>query len=236
MAGRGSVNEGVYFDVTHVGEKILMERAPLTYVALNRAGLDLAREPIELGLVVQNFNGGILIDENGFTGVPGLFAAGEITGGVHGSDRPGGNNLIDTQVFGYRAGIAASLYAQDNHGKRSTWPGRMKFPPVKADDRESAIIRASEALFYQEMTIVRTAGGLRRTLDFIAENIREGISPMLRNRLLVGRLLAMAMLTREESRGTHYREDYPDSSRRWERQIILCKGPSGDPELTTSTL
>ncbi len=76
--------------------------------AFLKAGIDLARDRIEVGLVVQNFNGGILIDADGFTGVEGLYAAGEVTGGVHGADRPGGNNLIDTQVFGYRAGRAAA--------------------------------------------------------------------------------------------------------------------------------
>ncbi|MGE5606128.1 MAG: FAD-binding protein, partial [Bacteroidota bacterium] len=90
MAGRGSKNDGVYFDVTHIEKEVLQERAPITYQTLKKARLDLAKERIELGLVAQNFNGGVVIDENGYTGVPGLFAAGEVTGGVHGSDRPGG--------------------------------------------------------------------------------------------------------------------------------------------------
>ena len=116
-AGRGAANGGVYFDVTHVSEQELRQKAPITYQTLKDAGVDLAKQKIELGLVVQNFNGGILIDEDGSTGVEGLYAAGEVTGGVHGADRPGGNNLIDTQVFGCRAGRAASEFALSVRGQ-----------------------------------------------------------------------------------------------------------------------
>ena len=111
LSGRCTANDGIYFDVTHAGEKKLSQLAPITFNTLKDVGIDLAHEKIELGLVAQNFNGGILIDENAFTGVKGLYAAGEVTGGIHGADRPGGNNLIDTQVFGYRAGVAAANFA-----------------------------------------------------------------------------------------------------------------------------
>jgi len=110
-AGRGTPSGGVWFDVAHAGQKTLRAKAPITYATLLKAGIDLARDRIEVGPVVQNFNGGILIDAEGFTGVEGLYAAGEVTGGVHGADRPGGNNLTDTQVFGYRAGRAAADFA-----------------------------------------------------------------------------------------------------------------------------
>lgn len=234
MAGRGTKNDGVYFDVTNVKKETLIERAPITYETLSKAGLDLTKEQIELGLVVQNFNGGIMIDENGYTGVPGLFAAGEITGGVHGSDRPGGNNLTDTQVFGYRAGIAAARYAQSCGHKEKFSRGQIEIPVIVPSKREQEIRQESENLFYREMTIVRTAQGLQRTIDFIEESLQETLSPMMRNRLLVGRILALAMLKREESRGTHYREDYPNSDPLWMRRIIIKKGPTGEPTVNTS--
>lgn len=233
MAERGSENDGIYFDVTHVGRETLEERAPITYETLKKAGADLAKGKIELGLVVQNFNGGIMIDENGYTGVPGLFAAGEVTGGVHGSDRPGGNNLTDTQVFGYRAGLAASNYAKKN-SRRDSCSGSQEFQSkILPDAKELELLKFSEDLYYREMTIVRTADGLRNVLGFVDKHLREGISPVLKNRLLVGKILALAMLAREESRGTHYREDYPESSRSWDQRIVIQKGPSGEPELTT---
>jgi fumarate reductase (CoM/CoB) subunit A len=233
MAGRGSENGGIYFDVTQVGKKLLQEKAPITYETLKKVGVDLAKEPIELGLVVQNFNGGVMIDENGSTGVPGLFAAGEVTGGVHGSDRPGGNNLTDTQVFGFRAGLAAAHYASRNRNKQPVTFERPKLPRIEADKAEQQVLEASEDLFYQEMTIVRTAGGLHKALDFIKKYRREDICLILKNRLLVGEILAKAMLSREESRGTHYREDYPDLSSRWNKRIVIRKGLSGEPMIAT---
>ncbi|MGE5607423.1 MAG: hypothetical protein ACM3YE_17255, partial [Bacteroidota bacterium] len=97
--------------------------------------------------------------------------------------------------------------------------------------KELEAIQTSSDLYYKEMTIVRTAQGLRKVLDFVQKQLREDISLVLRNRLLVGEIMAMAMLAREESRGTHYREDYPDSSRLWDERIIISKGPSGEPLL-----
>ncbi|MEW6335081.1 MAG: FAD-binding protein, partial [Thermodesulfobacteriota bacterium] len=189
MAGRGTPAGGVFFDVTHVDEGTLRERAPITYETLLRAGIDLARDRIEVGHVVQNFNGGILIDADGFTGVGGLYAAGEATGGVHGSDRPGGNNLIDTQVFGYRAGRAAARAAAD--AKRGPLvPGPAGEPgaaPLSPD--EEALLRTSAGLYSSNLTIVRTGEGLR---DVLALNDRLGPHPHLivNNRLTVGSLLA----------------------------------------------
>jgi fumarate reductase (CoM/CoB) subunit A len=145
MAGRGLSNGGISFDVTHISKDELLKKAPITYETLLKAGIDLAVRPLELGIAVQNFNGGILIDANGFTGVEGLYAAGEVTGGVHGSDRPGGNNLSDTQVFGYRAGRAAAGFAERHH------PGAAA-PEIETGDLlaapdEQGIIKESEALY-----------------------------------------------------------------------------------------
>ncbi|CEP68401.1 FAD-dependent pyridine nucleotide-disulphide oxidoreductase [Moorella glycerini] len=235
MAGRGTLDDGVYFDVTHVEEEVLKQRAPITYDFLKRAGVDLTREKIELGLVVQNFNGGILIDVNGFTGVEGLYAAGEVTGGVHGADRPGGNNLIDTQVFGYRAGRAAAEYAlgQKEKSKLPVIVQDMSSELVKpVTEEEQVALQRSADLYYRELTIVRRAEGLRRVLDYISEHKPNNQNNILGNRLLVGQILALAALTREESRGTHYREDFPDSEPAWQQRIIISQGTNGEPAVT----
>ena len=175
MEGRGTPSGAVYFDVTHAGRDTLMARAPVTYETMMRAGIDLSRDRIEVGLVVQNFNGGILIDGDGATGIEGLYAAGEASGGVHGADRPGGNNLIDTQVFGYRAGRAAADYAAAGE-KDPRQPVRERtLPPPSAQDL--SIIRESEALYSSNLTIIRTGEGLREVLDFTAlpgENAPHG--------------------------------------------------------------
>jgi len=234
MEGRGTANDGVYFDVTHVSKERFLKQAPITYETLERAGVDLTRNRIELGLVVQNFNGGIKIDENGFTGVPGLFAAGEVTGGVHGSDRPGGNNLIDTQVFGHRAGYAAACYATDNCVVTHTLPLTLSLNSFC--EKRDELAECAD-LYYREMTIVRTARGLRKVLEFISEKkIKGQLNPIFKNRLLVGELLATAMLVREESRGTHYREDFPEANSKWKKRIVISKGTNGAPSVSFETL
>ncbi len=227
-ADRGGAHGGVYFDVSHVSEEELTRRAPITYRTLKNAGADLARQKIELGLVVQNFNGGILIDENGWSGVAGLYAAGEVTGGVHGSDRPGGNNLIDTQVFGCRAGRAASAFAQSVRGKACAVVPKLSAGAMASPGQELAVHRA--AIYERELTIVRRAEGLNQVLEFVTAQAPASYAE--RNALLVGRILATAALTREESRGTHYREDFPDTDPQYMRRIVIRRGSNGEPEVS----
>ena len=230
MAGRGTPSGAVFFDVTHVDRDTLLAGAPITYETFLKARIDLARDRIEVGLVVQNFNGGILIDADGYAGVEGLYAAGEATGGVHGADRPGGNNLIDTQVFGYRAGRAAA----DSAARAKRKP----VPPGLANDflftplvpKEEELLQASSELYYANLTIVRTKQGLQEVLDF-NERHGQNAAMLVRNRLTVGTLIATAALTREESRGTHYREDFPDTDPTWQRRIVLTRSEGGAPRV-----
>jgi len=230
MAGRGTPAGAVWFDVTHVDRETLLTKAPITYRTFLQAGIDLARDRIEIGLVIQNFNGGILIDLNGFTGIEGLYAAGEVTGGVHGADRPGGNNLIDTQVFGYRAGRAAAESA--THTERKALPeGLLKdFTLMPASLEEETLLQKSADLYYANLTIVRIKKGIQEVLDF-NERHRQDPSIMLRNRFTVGSLLGTAALVREESRGTHYREDFPQRDTAWDKRITLSGSRGGTPRV-----
>ena len=230
MEGRGTPSGGVFLDVTQAGRDTLLARAPITYETLKRVGIDLAQKPIEVGLVVQNFNGGILIDAHGFTGIEGLYAAGEVSGGVHGADRPGGNNLIDTQVFGYRAGRAAADYAAER-GKRATQPAALQdftFEPLSPEDQ--TLLQKSADLYYANLTIIRTKAGLQNVVQFV-DGHRGNRNGIVRNRLTLGSILATAALTREESRGTHYREDFPDRNPVWNKRIVLSRSQNGGPKV-----
>jgi len=230
MQGRGTPSGGVFLDVTRVGRDTLLARAPLTYEILKKAGIDLTRQPIEVGLVVQNFNGGILIDAHGFTGIEGLYAAGEVSGGIHGADRPGGNNLTDTQVFGYRAGRAAADYAAEK-GEGYTRPAVLKdatFEPLAPEDQ--ALLQKSADLYYSNLTIIRTEAGLQEVIQFTDRN-RGNRNDIVRNRLTLGSILATAALTREESRGTHYRADFPDRNPVWNKRIVLSSSQKGETKV-----
>ena len=230
MQGRGTPSGGVFLDVTRVGRDTLLARAPLTYEILKKAGIDLTRQPIEVGLVVQNFNGGILIDAHGFTGIEGLYAAGEVSGGIHGADRPGGNNLTDTQVFGYRAGRAAADYAAEK-GEGYTCPAVLRdatFEPLAPEDQ--ALLQKSADLYYSNLTIIRTKAGLQEVIQFTDRN-RGNRNGIVRNRLTLGSILATAALTREESRGTHYRADFPDRNPVWNKRIVLSSSQKGETKV-----
>ncbi len=224
MSGNGTANGGVYFDLTHVSLDEFLRKVPITYNRMKKAGVDLRTDKLELGLAVQNFNGGILIDHNGFTGVEGLYAAGEVTGGVHGSDRPGGNNLTDTQVFGYHAGVSAAREAQKSTSVEADCDMKTISNRLEMNDSDKDIFEQSKKLFYKNLTIVRTAQGLSKVLDFTNHYLKEDICLGVKNQLLVGKMLATAMLLREESRGTHYREDFPNRSDKWTQRIVMKQG------------
>lgn len=230
VEGRGTRHRGVYLDFTHIPAERIERTAPITWATLFRAGADLAREPIEIAPVVQNFNGGVAIDAEAFTGVEGLWAAGEVSGGVHGADRPGGNNLTDTQVFGYRAGVAAARWAASRPAI-DVRPDDLEIPSHLSARERRAVARLVD-LYYRHLTIVRNEVGLRRVLDEIARVRKEfresGMSLFLHNRLLVGEAIALSALVRRESRGTHYREDYPSRDPSFDRSFrVAMEGEDG---------
>src|SRR5215213_1302546 len=117
--GRGTPHGGVYLDITHLGYDNIMKKLPTMYEQfLKLADIDISREPMEVFPTVHYNMGGIKVEpENCATNVPGLFAAGEAAGGLHGANRLGGNSLGDLLVFGRRAGVGAAEYLEQSvHG------------------------------------------------------------------------------------------------------------------------
>jgi len=112
LKGNTSPHGGIYYDITHKSYDEIQELAPYTYSRLKQLGLDPLKQPLEIGIVVQCFLGGIIIDEKSQTNVQGLFACGEVATGAHGEQRPGGNSLAECQVFGARAGRFAAEFSK----------------------------------------------------------------------------------------------------------------------------
>lgn len=226
MSGRGTEHGGVFFDVTHVPEGELKDKAPITYDTFLKRGINLCSDKIEIAPLVQSFNGGIKIDEDAATAVPGLFAVGEVSGGVHGADRPGGNNLADCQVFGYRGGRAAAALAADRSlkskdlirgDKRIVMENSEKIAPVRnAIDRALMVVRQKEDL-EELLDRIQSFRHETPTLDVITDNV-----------LLTAEMVARSALLRQESRGVHYREDFPDSDPKLAKSSLVNKGNKGE--------
>lgn len=177
-------------------------------------------DPIHIGIFAHAANGGIQTAPNAFTGVPGLFAAGEITGGMHGADRLGGLSTANGLVFGKAAGrFAAAACAGAPEP-----PAHCQFEAASADGLREALSALRETMFRNAM-VVRSEVGLNESLSAV-EELRAGlalcpsedVSAIARTRRLMGQLqtaraILCAAKLRRESRGPHYRSDYPEPDR-----------------------
>ena len=225
-------------DVSHNPRGELEKRAAVPLRHLLPRGIDICEGPIEFAVAAHHFNGGVAIDENAASTVPGLFAAGETTGGEHGADRPGGNALASSQVFGHRAGAAAARRAAESRGAEETNRAKtlaekklrdVEFSSERGEPLETVVSSFRRAM-WEKGCVLRTAGGLQRLLGVIEDARNAAVSfeenqfverLAFRNALLTGEALARAALAREESRGTHFRDDFPDTSTKWQQQTVL---------------
>ncbi|GLV52532.1 succinate dehydrogenase flavoprotein subunit [Thermobispora bispora] len=253
-AGRGSEHGGVYLDVsTRLSPEEIKRRLPSMYHQFKElADVDITKQPMEVGPTCHYVMGGVEVDpDTAAASVPGLFAAGEVAGGMHGSNRLGGNSLSDLLVFGCRAGAGAAAYV-DKLDKR---------PKVSEESIEAAKAEALAPLerktgenpyeVHQELQrtmndlvgIIRRADEMTEALQAI-EKLKErakNTAPAggrvynpswhlaldLRNMLLVSECIARAALMREESRGGHTRDDFPKMSPEWRRRLLVC---TADPD------
>ena len=217
---------------------------PLTYRRFKELDVDLYKEKIEIACFAHAINGGILIDAHGASSVEGLFAAGEAASGPHGADRLGGNMSVTCQIFGKRAGKAAA-----DRSRALTAPVPVDRPLREALDA----VRSLGAMSPQELDalmaelqqasdeallIVRSEEKLTRycsLLDSLEARLFAKESPTprapvplarlveLHNLISTGRLIATAALHRKESRGSHYRSDYPDQDPAFASPYIIKK-------------
>jgi len=244
-AGRGTEHGGVYLDVSkRLSAEIIKKRLPsMWHQFFELAGVDITKEPMEVGPTCHYVMGGVEVepDTAAAIGVPGLFAAGEVAGGMHGSNRLGGNSLTDLLVFGRRAGIGAAEYVKNN-GKNPVSETAIKAAAAKIQapfDREGgensyALHAELQEVAHNLVGIIRTAGELKDAIAKIAEiRVRSAnvsvsggrkfnpgfhLAFDLDNMLLVAESTAKSAILREESRGGHTRDDFPGMNNKW-RQL-----------------
>ncbi|MFF9848857.1 fumarate reductase/succinate dehydrogenase flavoprotein subunit [Streptomyces litmocidini] len=253
-AGRGSPHGGVFLDVsTRMPAETIRRRLPSMYHQFKElADVDITAEAMEVGPTCHYVMGGVAVaSETAATvGVPGLFAAGEVAGGMHGSNRLGGNSLSDLLVFGRRAGLHAAEYAAGaapaEIGEEAVEAARAEaLAPFREGPAENPYTLHQE--LQQTMNdlvgIIRREGEMVEALARIAA-LRERAGRIaveghrqfnpgwhlaldLRNMLLVSECVARAALERTESRGGHTREDRPAMERSWRPVNLLCRAQDG---------
>jgi fumarate reductase (CoM/CoB) subunit A len=242
--GRGTQMGGVYLGVTHLEDELIEEKLETMLFQFQDVGVDIRKQPMEVAPTAHHFMGGIRINENGETTVKNLFAAGEVTGGVHGANRLGGNALADTQVFGKRAGKAAAGNALESEIKFndsfiSAEKERISNLIKDGDVYPIEIKKELQEVMWKNVAIIRNEEGLKAALKRIDElkemskNMRVSGIMSYNNDLLdaleiikmldVAELVTKSAILRRESRGAHYREDYPETKDEWKKSIIFNK-------------
>lgn len=220
LEGRGTKNGGVYLDVSHLPAAAIEERLPIMLEQFLQFGVDIRSEPMEVAPTAHHIMGGFRITSQCQTTVPGLYACGEVTGGVHGANRLGGNALADTQVFGKRAGEAAGQASRSSGSidkaqikevelRLSSFHEGEIAPPRVIHDLKCAMWKGA-GIFRTEQDLLacqETIGQLARIppLANSRQNIRECCT--VQNMLLLARLIVQGALLRRESRGAHVRKD-----------------------------
>ena len=242
--GRGTEKGGVYLDVTHLSDEIIEEKLETMLLQFLDVDVDIRREPMEVAPTAHHFMGGIRINGNCETTVRNLFASGEVTGGVHGANRLGGNALADTQVFGKRAGESAAKNALEgeinsNDAFIEAEKERISNLFKNGDFYPFEIKKELEEVMWKNVAIIRNEEGLKAALKRINE-LKEMSEDMrvlnvisYNNDLLdaleitkmldVAELVTKSAILRRESRGAHYREDFPQTDDKWKKSIDFNK-------------
>jgi len=264
--GRGSPHGGVFLDIAWIDEKVqngpehIRRKLPGMYHQFKElAGIDITKEPMEVGPTTHYAMGGIRVDaDTQMSTVPGLFAAGECAAGLHGANRLGGNSLSDLLVFGKRAGHFAAGYAND-HGRGTVDEGqvdeaiRSALAPLERSSGTAG--RGPYVLLQSIQEVMQEKAGIHRDDDHLRE-AREGLERVrpevesiavggnrefnpgwhaaldLRSIMTVAEAVVLAAAERKESRGAHSRVDHEDKDPEWGKvNLVVRKGPGGEMEI-----
>lgn len=256
--GRGSPHGGVFLDVsTRLPAEEIRRRLPSMHHQFKElADVDITAEPMEVGPTCHYVMGGVEVDaDTAATSVPGLYAAGEVAGGMHGSNRLGGNSLSDLLVFGRRAGLGAAEYVaalrarpRVTEGDVDTAAATALAPFRDAAENPYTVHQELQQKMNDLVGIIRREGEVREALTVLDElearaasvgveghrqfNPGWHLALDLRNMLAVCRCVALAALERTESRGGHTREDHPSMDPAWRGvNLVSTLDESGQVQL-----
>lgn len=220
LEGRGTASGGVYLDVTHLKSEQIETRLPVMLHQFLQFGVDIRTQPMEVAPTAHHFMGGLAITKDAETTIPHLFAAGEVTGGVHGANRLGGNALADTQVFGRRAGISAgkcksfvkeidtsALDAVEAKISR-LYDGDVAIPSVRRNLK--SLMWNNVGIYRNELDLKvadREIGKMQKMPLKISSAHEIADAFITENMLTVASLVVSGALLRRESRGAHTRTD-----------------------------
>ncbi len=229
-AMRRTASDHVLLDLTHLPTDLLAHHFPTISARLREDGIDIATTPIPVAPASHYLMGGIRTDLHGATSMPGLYAAGEVScTGVHGANRLASNSLLECLVFGKRAGYAAAREIADCRLQIADCP-------VSQNNLQSAICNLQSNWRSNLATImVSAAGPLRDGPSLrmgqvalkalpIQANPENGEAITAANAVLVARLIVESALRREESRGGHFRSDFPQTREDWHAHTVLRRG------------
>lgn len=198
----------MFLDLTHLNAGFVRERFPKIFETCLRYGLDLTKDLLPVSPAVHYVMGGVRTDTDGRTTLPGLYAAGEVAcTGVHGANRLASNSLLEGLVFGARAGAAALSDSLPAPGKAESEPIEFDLANWRLDQRAKSRV---QELMWWRVGLIRRAEDLKAAVYELTQMAEEKINQRTRNFVTLARLMAEAALWREESRGGHFREDFPD--------------------------
>jgi succinate dehydrogenase flavoprotein subunit len=241
--GRGSPHGGVFLDISYLPPSHVRRKLPSMYEQFKElADVDITAGPMEVGPTTHYIMGGIRVDaETGATTREGLYAAGEVAGGMHGANRLGGNSLSDLLVFGQRTGAAAAVYAATQTIDAYVDPAAMQAAaselaaplepgpgedPYRLHEELQALMQTNVGIFRTEKDLdeaIARLGELRARWPSIrvsggrAYNPGWGLVYEVRNMLIVSEAIARSAKQRRESRGAHSRLDFPEPDEKWGR-------------------